>query len=68
LSVDLKYFILLTLKKESGSFFLLGVVIYVISDHKSNDLLLLLFAPLAIMAKRCNEGIPQRKKIKTKKL
>jgi hypothetical protein len=46
-------------KKVVASFFL-GVIIYVISDHKSNDLLLFTFAPLAIMATSHIE-IPQEK-------
>ncbi|WP_158728069.1 MULTISPECIES: DUF6427 family protein [unclassified Flavobacterium] len=46
-------------KKVIASFFL-GVIIYLISDDKSNDLLIFTFAPLAIMATSHIE-LPQEK-------
>jgi Family of unknown function (DUF6427) len=49
-SLSKKPLVLHTSFKKIIAFFIIGILVYVVSDQKSNDLLLFTFAPLAIMA------------------
>jgi Family of unknown function (DUF6427) len=49
-SLSKKPLVLHTSFKKTIAFFFIGILVYVVSDHKSNDLLLFTFAPLSIMA------------------
>jgi Family of unknown function (DUF6427) len=49
-SLSKRPLVLHTSFKKTIAFFFLGILVYIVSDQKSNDLLLFTFAPLAIMA------------------